>query len=355
MLAIMADERPCVVYLCEHPTLLGGERSLLTFLTAVRDVVRPIVVCPAQGPLGDALEKCGIERLSLDDGLASKLIERKPTLLHSNSLSMTWVTAILAEELGRPWVAHVRDIYSLSRRRWRILSGASAVVAVSPAVAEFLLAGGVPIERIHMVVNAVDVAGAAGQGSREALGLPPGRLVACVGQISLRKGQDVFVRAAMMAAEKLPEARFLIVGERYSSKDESLSFERSLRSLAGGSGSANRFHFLGERRDVRDILEHVTTLVVPSRQEPLSRVLLEGLAAGCLVVATDVGGNGFILEDGGLGRLVPVDDPGALADAIVASVAEDREIGASIRREAIARRFSPKKQRQAMLAIYRSL
>jgi glycosyltransferase involved in cell wall biosynthesis len=52
---------------------------------------------------------------------------------------------------------------------------------------------------------------------------------------------------------------------------------------------------------------------------------------------------------------VPVDDPGALADAIVASVAEDREIGASIRREAIARRFSPKKQRQAMLAIYRSL
>lgn len=78
----------------------------------------------------------------------------------------------------------------------------------------------------------------------------------------------------------------------------------------------NRVHWLGTRGDVSRVLNEIDLLVHPAKQEPLGRVLLEAMAAGVPVVATDVGGTREILDDGVSGRLVPPGDAATLAAAL---------------------------------------
>ena len=77
------------------------------------------------------------------------------------------------------------------------------------------------------------------------LGLPPeSLLVGTIGQIGLRKGHDVLLRAAAAIAGRLPNVHYLIVGQRHSEKDESRQFERDLHEASSGP-LAGRVHFLG--------------------------------------------------------------------------------------------------------------
>ena len=92
----------------------------------------------------------------------------------------------------------------------------------------------------------------------------------------------------LVAGDDLPFA-WLIIGQRFSEKEESRQFEAGLHQ-AGAGPLAGRIHFLGVRDDIPEILNELTLLVHPARQEPLGRVLLEAAAAGVAVVATDVGG-----------------------------------------------------------------
>jgi glycosyltransferase involved in cell wall biosynthesis len=149
------------------------------------------------------------------------------------------------------------------------------------------------------------------------LGIPSqSRLVAAIGQIGLRKGQDVLARAAARLAPVQPGVHWLIVGQRNSEKTESHEFEAELRQSAAGP-LAGRFHLLGRRDDVDRLLGEVTLVVHPARQEPLGRVLLESAAAGVAIIATDVGGTREIFPpDSGAARLIPPDNPDALAEAM---------------------------------------
>jgi glycosyltransferase involved in cell wall biosynthesis len=121
----------------------------------------------------------------------------------------------------------------------------------------------------------------------------------------------------------LPNAHYLLVGERNSDKEESRRFEAQLH--AAGQGSlAGRVHFLGVRRDVDRLLNELTLLVHPARQEPLGRVLLESAASGVPVVATEVGGTREIFPGNReCAWLVPPNDVEALCEALLALVNED--------------------------------
>jgi len=168
------------------------------------------------------------------------------------------------------------------------------------------------------------------------LGIAPGTpLVGSIGQICLRKAQDVLLEAA---ARGLSPAAccLLIIGERWSDKPESRRFEERLHVLA--ERLAGRVHFLGARDDVPRLLNELTLLVHTARQEPLGRVLLEAAASGTPVVATDVGGTSEIFPPGsGSARLVPPDDPESLARAIGDLLAQPEArlaLGAAARRRA---------------------
>ena len=98
-------------------------------------------------------------------------------------------------------------------------------------------------------------------------------------------------------------------------------------------------------------------VIVPSRQEPLSRVLIESLAAGVPCLASKVGGNEEIIIDGRFGRCCSSDNAQELVQYAMA-ILNDSELIERTRREAssfVAERFSPERQVSQILEIYHSL
>lgn len=363
-----------VGYLCEFPTLLGGERSLLTFLSALpKDTVRPIVVAPPEGALSNALDSLGIARLSWPAGgkkkpeaLCNQL--RHVDVIHANSLMTAEAAVILAKHLGVPAVAHVRDVMNLSANKWRTLGELDAIIAVSRAVADWLRQHLSALETqtrkpaVYQIYNAVDLekmqrSAQPGSLRRELRLSPDHRIITCIGQWSLRKGQDLFLKACQKLAVEDPALHFLLVGARYSGKSESIEYEAAVRALASDPPLAGRTFILGERSDVPTILADTDVVVVPSRQEPLSRVLLEALALNVPAVATDVGGNREILADGRCGLLVPPDSPEPLAQACL-KLLPDRSLANHLityGQEHFRRLFTLENHTQRILHVYQSL
>ncbi len=323
--------------LCEYPTLHGGEQSLLSTLPGIRaGGITPVVVCPAAGPLADALRAEGIEIAPFstlaDDGrklpqnhlreeLARLIKYRRPAILHANSLSMGRLSGPVALELAVPSIAHLRDIIKLSAQAVADLNCHCRLLAVSQAVRNFHIAGGLDPTKICVLYNGVDLdlfCPRTSTGFLQAeLKLPPhAQLAAVIGQIGPRKGQDIFVQAAIEVSKRLPEVHFLIIGQRFSNKAESLDFEAALHAAAAGQ-LIGRLHFLGFRRNMELIYPELTLVVHPARQEPLGRVLLEAAATGAAIIATDVGGTTEIFPPySHAALLIPPNDPQKLSTAM---------------------------------------
>jgi glycosyltransferase involved in cell wall biosynthesis len=158
-----------------------------------------------------------------------------------------------------------------------------------------------------------EAAAAQREAIRIELGLPAGAiLVGGVGRLEPVKGFTYLIQAAHIVAESIPNIHFVIAG------DGSLraALEAEARPLAG------RFHFLGLRGDIPDIMAALDLFVLPSLNEGMGRVLLEAAAAGKVAVASAVGGVPEIVVNGETGLLVPPKDPEALAAAI-AKLAND--------------------------------
>lgn len=124
------------------------------------------------------------------------------------------------------------------------------------------------------------------------------------------KGIDVLIHAAAL----LPCVRFLVAGDG-PERDR-------LQQLIVAKGLTERFHLLGPVADVPAFLASVDVGVVPSRAEGMSNALLEMMAAGRPVVATDVGANRQLLGDGGRGLVVPPEDANALVGALASVVGD---------------------------------
>lgn len=327
---------PEILLLCEYATLSGGEHSMLVTLDGVRRAGFDVAaIAPAPGPLAEAFRARDVEVIpfaatdamgrrrpqgELREELARLLERRQPTLLHANSLAMGRLSGPVARELGLRSISHIRDIVGLSAQAVADVNAHRRLLAVSQATRAYHVAGGMAAEKIHVLYNGVDLEQfrpRAPTGCLHAqLGLAPeSLLVGTIGQIGLRKGLDVLARAAILLEERLPTVHYLIIGERWSEKQESREFEASLHAAADQLGG--RMHFLGVRRDVARILNELSLLVHPARQEPLGRVLLEAAASGTPVVATQVGGTPEIFPpEENAARLVPKDNPEALASAI---------------------------------------
>ncbi|HEU5031039.1 MAG TPA: glycosyltransferase [Spirillospora sp.] len=141
--------------------------------------------------------------------------------------------------------------------------------------------------------------------ARTRLGLPAAApLAVCVGRLTRQKAQDVLVAAWPAVAARCPSALLAIVGD-----GEDLDVLR--RRPAPG------VRFVPAVRDPRDWLAAANVVVLPSRWEGLPLTALEALATGRSLVGTDIPGIAEVVRPG-LGALVPVEDPGALADAMAA-------------------------------------
>ena len=176
-----------------------------------------------------------------------------------------------------------------------------------------VIPNGVPVERFRTTTRVEDL--------REQLGLPQGApVVGIMGQISPHKGHEDFVEAAAMISGAYPDTLFLVVGE----ESENGHFVQTLRTRIREKDLEKKFFFTGFLEDVPSALALMKVLAVPSWEEPFGLVVLEAMAAGVPVVATDLGGPAEILENGVNGLLVKPRAPQELAGAI-ASILSDPE------------------------------
>jgi len=161
---------------------------------------------------------------------------------------------------------------------------------------------------VTQIYNGVDTRAFSGDPTsaalRAELGLPPDALlVAIVGRLDAIKDHPTLFRAFAEVRKRIPRAELLVIGDG--------SEEERLRQLL-----VPGIRMLGLRSDVPRILRGIDVLALTSRNEGISNTILEAMAAGLPVVASRVGGNVELVEDGVTGRLFPAGDGAALAEAL---------------------------------------
>ncbi|MFT5525703.1 MAG: glycosyltransferase involved in cell wall biosynthesis [Pirellulaceae bacterium] len=341
----------------EYPTINGGENSLLAMAEQLSQLgVQFQAAGPPTGPLADRLQQQGIPILPLDliDAAGSRhelgecrrridalLANASYDVVHSNSLSMSRIVGPVVRQRDVPSLGHIRDIVNISRRATTDVDLNCRVLSVSEATREHHCRAGLTPEKTFVLYNGVDLDKFQPRPPsfvlHRELGIPDTcPIVVSIGQVVLRKGLDTLLSAAFDVAAHFaahfaaPQARtgdcqphFVHVGARYSVKQEAIEHELELRRLSESDELSGRFHFLGARSDVRQILADSTLLVHTAKQEPLGRVLLEAAACGLPIIATAVGGTCEILPTAESGAVVPVNEPAAVAREIV-ELLEDR-------------------------------
>ncbi|MBU6247808.1 MAG: glycosyltransferase family 4 protein [Xanthomonadaceae bacterium] len=224
----------------------------------------------------------------------------------------------------------------------RALVGARAVVAVSRALADKVVALGVEPARVHVVYNGVDHARFSPGSQHEArhrLGLPGDMPVLLyVGNLKASKGCLDLLEAFAPVTLSRPDARLVFVGAG--------ECRDALRVRADELGLGNAVHLAGviPHADLPDWFRAASLLCLPSHNEGVPNVVLEAMACGTPVVATRVGGIPEVVpEEAGL--LVPLRDRHALTGALVEAIGRPWDIGRILEH---ARQFSWERNLQSL-------
>lgn len=307
-------------------------------VAAVRDW-QVEVLLPSPGPLADEMRAAGIEVTILDpivlrradlSGLRALILparwlrsaarlrsfvrgRSRYDVVHSNC-APTLGGALIARWSGARHVWHVHEIFTsdVQRRIFdRLLSRCADVVLACSTAA---------LDQFPAVVAA-----ATGKVVFTGAELPSGitvteplsgstPVVVCVGRLNSWKGQEVLIDAVARLSSRGVQVRAELVGSIFRTERH---HEDRLRSQIDQFGLAASVALLGQRSDALEIVARADIAVVPStRPEPFGMALVEAMALGRPVVASDAGGPAEIVTDGVDGLLVPPGDAVALADAL---------------------------------------
>jgi L-malate glycosyltransferase len=379
-----------ILYVNHTSRISGGEISLLSLLAALPPACEPVVACPP-GPLAEKVRQLGIEVRSIRGtdgslrlhpihtpaalaqmGQAALQVRRLAAasdvdLIHANSIraGLVVVAAGAAAGAGAPAdVVHVRDCLPpgpASTLALRAIGRADALIANSSYTLSSL---GSSSARAHVIHNAVDLARFERNdldraGARAHLGLNGGPLLAVVAQITPWKGQDDAIRIAGLLRRSHPGVRLLLVGsakfDSAATRYDNTGYLDSLHELARREAHG-AVVLMGERDDVPELLPAVDLLLVPSWEEPFGRTIVEAMAAGVPVAATQVGGPPEILADGG-GVLLPPKQPRLWAEAIERCLQQPGWLEETGRRgrEVAQERFTATRHANQVLGVYESV
>ena len=321
------SSRPRILILIKGLGIGGAERLISEgsgFWSTHEFHYHVAYVLPWKDQLVPDLAANGIEAVCIGGGrwslsaparLRRLLRSWRPNLVHAHLPS----TGILARSMASaPVVYTEHNLAGSYRPITRVLNRMTyrrnrEVIAVSDAVAESL--AGYPGPPPHIIANGVivDTTEDSRRRVREELEIGPNRpLVVHVGNIRPWKGHTTLIKAARAVGESIPETVVVSIGGEKHRGD----LDR-IRREANAEGAGNIVRFLGRRPDAVDFIASADLLVNPSDVEGLPLVVLEAMMAGTPVVATAAGGVPAIVRDGETGRLVPVGQPQALADAMI--------------------------------------
>lgn len=287
------------------------------------------------------------------------LRQREPQILHSHD--GVWLKAgRAARRAGIPGTLHTmhglltveRSYSPLLRRLGAHYS--SAIVTVSNSLRSYLHDRvGVKNSIIEVIPNGVDTERfhPAADGHREAVrGYDVGGpVIGCVARFDPVKRHDLLIRAFAIFHRNRPDAALVLVGDGPTRPDaEALVAELDLGKVVVFAGAAD---------DTAPWYRAFDLFVLSSRAEGTSISILEAMASGCCIVATDVGGNGALLDEGRAGRLVPSGDDVAMAAAFSELLSDDslaRSFGTAARSRAVSR-YSQRGMALAYVALYRKV
>jgi glycosyltransferase involved in cell wall biosynthesis len=313
-------------------TLGGGERVILrmagllpkygyqvSILTLFADAESAVFTVPPPCPIYllplrrtydlDALRGA----LSLRRFLHEQKIQIVQTFFESSDL---WAGLVVKAFSRTKLIWSRRDMGILRGRKhqvaYRLLANMPDMVfAVSEQVRRHCIeVDRINTDRVLTIYNGLDIP----EGLQRPLPpRPAGHFrITTVGNIRRVKGHDLFIRAASVVLRRFEHASFSIAGEVLEP-----DYFNELQGLVEKLGLAGRFHFAGGVADPREHLRSADVFVLPSRSEGFSNAIIEAMAASLPVVATGVGGNAEAIQDGLTGFIVPPEDPGALADAMI--------------------------------------
>lgn len=326
-----------------------------------------VCVLTRSGPRAAELDAAGVptvvigKRWKLDPRafwrLRRHVARLRPDLLH------TWIFA--ADSYGRaaglscgvrhmicglrcvdPWKGRLQLAVdrALARRTSRI-------VANSPGVKDFYVGKGLPAEQIEVIANAVEPlppSTVSRQQLLAELGLPrDARLVGLLGRLWAQKRVKDAIWAADLLKVIRPDVHLLILGDG--------PLRQRLWRYRDQVEIRDKVHFLGERGDVAKIMPHLDVLWSTSAYEGQSNAIMEAMAAGVPVVATDIPGTRDLVVDRETGYLFPVGDRAALAkwtDRILNDAALADRLGQAARKRMIDE-FSVERMVGAYADLYR--
>jgi len=236
---------------------------------------------------------------------------------------------------GVPHLIHVehntRERYTPWRRaqtRW-LAKRTSRIIGVSEGVREVLLNMGMPKERTMAIANGIGLAPFATADAHPLTTRVPGIVMAA--RLSKQKDHPTLLRAIALLRERGLTPPVLLAG---TGKPH---YRATLERLSAELGLNEQVKFLGLHRNVPELLATHRICVLSTHYEGMPLALIEGMAAGCAVVASDVPGVGGIIADGDDGLMVPGADPTALADALERLLRDDAlatRLGAAARHKA---------------------
>lgn len=366
-----------VVYLLHSAALSGGELALVRLLQAMPDV-QGHVILGERGPLERVLAAAGIDfevmamrgadarrdelggrgaaRSAVQSAryvarLTRRLRQLKPDLVHTNTLKAALYGGVAARAARIPVIVHVRDrltsdylptnLVTVARGAVRVLP--DAVIANSRATAAALrLPDGVDL-------TVVASPGPAVVGERPARAGRP-LTVAAVGRLASWKGQDVAIRAFASAFAGGPELLHVAGAALFGEQ----AYAEGLRTLVDELGVVGQVVFEGHVEDVQALLVRCDVLVHTSvLPEPFGNVVVEGMAAGCAVVASDGGGPAEIISHDVDGLLTPMGDVSTLADTL-RRLRDDASLVARLAQSGTgkSREYRPERAAEAVREVY---
>ena len=382
-----------VLFVHHVADLYGSSRCLLRLaVRLVQDGHEVVVALEGEGPLTGALESAGTrvvatplmpamhrKELSRPSGWI-KLIRNlraarrffkclvkdfQPDLVHTNSAALLPVAGFSARKAGIPHVLHVRESFLefgplWTIYRWLLIRSASRVIAISGFVAGMFTARQRD-QKVRVIYDGLPACDFQDVSSEEVHGFMRRYnlrhpLVVLAGRIKVkRKGQDVLVKAAGIIKQKHPDVCYALVGSPFPGNESHLD---AIKELINTCGVNHQFVLTGHLdRPLVAFAAADIAVTASSTPEPLGNVTIEAMALNKPVIGTDCGATRELIRDGVSGRLVPPDDPGAMAAALD-QLLNDPDRGRVMGQEArvdYLNRFEFEDHYKKILAIYREL
>lgn len=373
-----SPEPPLVAHVIHRLDVGGMENGLVNLINRIpQERYRHAVVCLTEHaefrdrirrenvPLF-ALHKREGNDLRLHFRLWRVLRDLKPTLVHTRNLAA--IEGVLSAALaGAPYRVHGehgRDVQDMdgTSLKYRLLRQ-----ALSPFVHRFIPLSneletylenrvGISPRKITRICNGVDTDKfRPARGGRSPLPLkgfaePDSVVIGTVGRMKEVKNPLLLARAFIRLGELLPEhehrMRLVMVGDG--------PLKSQIEEIVKSSGIESVVWLPGSRDDIPELLRGMDVFVLPSLVEGISNTILESMASGIPVVATEVGGNSELVDDGVTGALVPPDDLESMARAIADYVrdADCRRSQGRAGRLKTERDFSMERMVEAYLGVY---